>query len=240
MTGVIILAVLGLFAVAVLTAIVTVIYVILYNRHINSGKGKKWISPLSVTLITFLVTSVLALGGITAAGFLAYKPTEQNYSVAIDMDCFEAFLPSEEFETSEYTTFNGGEVSGYKLEDKSKGDFECQLYTKTDSTLTDKPDYFVIVNYKGKKQHNLAYAETIIDTRYNGTGQGIELAMDNSDKYYAAINNDDIRFTDEKGNEKDVPYDLLFILNLYNIDYDATPVSYSSGDYIEQFKLKLN
>ena len=134
-----IIAILLMFLVfAALPLVLCLIYKIFYDNHVNKSlQGekplKKWLSPIGLFVIIFAVEILLAVG----AGSSASVRIEQVSAGEIDQTILNAL--------------DGGEASGFSLQDYSQGDFSCQVYKNTQDALL--PAYVIRLSYTGDKDY---------------------------------------------------------------------------------------
>ena len=219
-----------------LPIIIALIYKIFYNKHINSGKGRKWISPLSAGLISFIVLTIAAVAAVSAA-FVSYKFSPERY---LEMDTTKntsVTLTEEEFKNSAFTAFNGRGVSGYKLENKKTDDFDYQLYSKVNGGPVSMPDYVIIITYTGDKEYASAYAENKVIDKSGGSSQGEGIAK--SKKYYAVIDGSNIVYKDKNGKTVDIKYSLSYSLKL-NSETDEKLIINGEIQPVAEFEIELN
>ncbi|MBE6816478.1 MAG: hypothetical protein E7520_02100 [Ruminococcaceae bacterium] len=220
----------------VLPIIIAFIYKYFYNKHINSGTGKKWISPLAVGLISFLVLTIVAITSVSVA-FVAYKANPE-YAMEIDTSQNTSVtLTEEEFNDSAFTAFNGRGVSGYNLENKRQKDFDYQLYSKVNGGPVSMPDYVVIITYTGSEEYNSAFAENGIREKTGGSSEGV--SVEKSEKYYAIIDGTNIAFKDRDGKEIEVKHKLSYSLKLCS-ETNAEPMINGEAVPVATFEIELN
>ena len=222
----------------VLPIIIAFIYKYFYNKHINSGTGKKWISPLAVGLISFLVLTIAAITSVSVA-FVAYKANPE-YSMEIDTSQNNSVtLTEEEFKDSAFTAFNGRGVSGYKLENKRQKDFDYQLYSKVNGGPVSMPDYVIIINYTGENNYNTVMAKYRINDKWGGSFLGVQLDKSAKSKYYAVIDGTNIAFKDKNGKEIEVKHKLSYSLELCS-ETNSEPMINGEAVPVATFEIELN
>ena len=209
-------------AIIVIPVIIALVYKCFYNRHINSGTNKKWISPFAVGIISFLVLTIAVVATVSVA-FVSYKASPER---AMEIDTTKnnsVTLTEEEFNDSAFTAFNGRGVSGYKLENKKQDDFDYQIYSKISGGPVSMPDYVMIITYTGEKEYRSAFAENTITDKSGSFSQGNNI--EKSTKYYVFIDGTNIVFKDKDGKKILVKHKLGYSLKLCSKIGESEPVA---------------
>ena len=203
----------------IISFIIATIYKFFYNKHINSNSSKKWVSPLFIGVLSFvLFTIIIIIAFSHGATYNSVHVTEPFSITLTELDFNKS-------EYSEYTKFNGLAVDGYTLINKKQKDFRYQLYTKKENVQDSEPDFVIIITYTGNETIKSVFAENSIRDKTGGSSWGS--SVEKSSRYVAIINKD-VVYTNENGDILNIKNKHIYRLKLYDKntnDFNIKPVS---------------
>lgn len=200
-----ILFIIGLGIMAIIPVVVSLIYKGSYNRHLNEqlngeGTARKWISPLALGLIIFLIEVILVVG-ITVIGVITFSPirTEGSTYGGVDLsdNHTESWVSGEL--PDEYAIFDGKDVNDYSMVRSDRDDFSFYTYKFVGEDKIGDADYVIIADYKGDARYNQAISN--VSFLVSGTSFTMGTSLDGSDRYYCIIDLDSIVYRDVTVNE---------------------------------------
>ena len=155
------------FAVIAIPLFLIIIYKFFYDSHVNKslqseGKVKRWISPMSLffllVLLEFFICIMLSV---------LYKADHRSETGSYEESGFVYHvLTPDEIDRTLLASLKDGEGTGYEMEDRSKGDFTCKLYSNTEGALL--PSYVICLTYTGKEEMNCFDMEVTADSTGSG------------------------------------------------------------------------
>ena len=228
---------LGLVLMAVIPVVVALIYRGSYNRHLNEQLNgqlegtqvRRWISPLALGLIIFLVEVILVVG-ITVIGMVRFSAARGSGSVDFGLNNTSTY--TDEDVPEEITVFDGSDVDGYLKLEGNDGDFHYTAYKLDSGKEIQEADYVLCIDYNGDSKASEAYASATFDI--SGSGSALGAQLNASDRYYAVIDvgtivlkdiitKDGKEITQEttvKPTDIEIQYDLV-LLDLPTVDGDS-------------------
>ncbi len=203
----------------IISFIIATIYKFFYNKHINSNSSKKWVSPLFIGVLSFVLFTIIIIIAFSHGDTYNNVHVSQPFSITLTESDFN------KSEYSEYKKFNGLAVDGYTLINKKQKDFRYQLYTKKENGQGFEPDFVIIITYTGDKTIKSVFAENSIHDKTGGSSWGS--SVEKSSRYVAIINKD-VVYTNENGDILNIKNKHIYRLKLYDKntnDCNIKPVS---------------
>ena len=150
------LMLLGILIIPILAAL---IYKGSYTRHLNEQMetgvvSKKWLSPLAVGLIAFLIEILFIVGCFSL--FMVRNNSTAGYHDYIEIDAKDNqswTFSTDEVKDTEFSVFNGELVENYAMTEGAEGDFYYYAYHRM-AGPEDMPEYALLVEYRGDKEVN--------------------------------------------------------------------------------------
>lgn len=203
-----------------LTLLISVIYLHIYQRGINKQlqtgtKGKKMAAPLTVCVVTFIFTLLAGFVLIAVLGSILYYVAPQTTSYQMEntdihqltsysSNCYTA----DEISDSYAALYEGkAELPGYIRQEKTDGDFSYTYYIS-------------------KEDYNILHPKCIVFLTYNGDGD-YDLY-----EYYSGFSSDDCANYSGCDTEGSIPEYLCFLANADgSCTFDIGIAAYTQADY---------